>query len=230
MPEMPSVPSAPRIRFLLAALLVSACRRSSLIDLPRWRVEVEPNGQEARVVQLPYELTAYDMQSHAVVRKVLDRNHDGVSDRIVTYEGLGGARVEETDTNFDGSVDRWETFGALGQRLKSATARRRGRPDRVATYDRDGLLARVEIDSDLDSRFDLIRIYEAGKLVRAEIDSDGNGRTDRIQDFRQGYLSGEDFDTNEDGAADLRMTFSKEGGLLKVSILNPAKAAKGSPR
>jgi hypothetical protein len=127
-------------------------------------------------------------------------------------------------------VDRWETFGALGQRLKSATARRRGRPDRVATYDRDGLLARVEIDSDLDSRFDLIRIYEAGKLVRAEIDSDGNGRTDRIQDFRQGYLSGEDFDTNEDGAADLRMTFSKEGGLLKVSILNPAKAAKGSPR
>ncbi|MEO8358713.1 MAG: hypothetical protein ABI672_01685 [Vicinamibacteria bacterium] len=206
----------------LAMACAASCRRSSLADLPLWRVETDGSGQEFRVVQLPYEQASYDMASYAIVRRVLDRNRDGLSDRIITYNGVGASRTEETDTDFDGRVDRWDTFGPDGKRLKSATARVGNRPDRMASYDRAGLLARVETDSDLDGVFDLVQIYEHGKLAESRIDSDNNGRTDRIQDFRPGYLATEDFDTDEDGVADLRMTYARDGSLLKIAVLNAA--------
>jgi hypothetical protein len=203
---------------LVLGLLCIGCARTSLSDLPLWRVEIDETGREVRMVTLPFEQISYDMATNAVVKDVQDRNQDGVSDRITTYEGFGGARTVETDTGFDGRVDRWETFGAEGQRLRSATASNGTRPDRVATYDRAGLLNRVEADEDSDGRFEITRLYEAGKLTEIRIDSDGNGRVDRVQDFRKGYLSEEDFDTNEDGAPDLRMTFGKDGALLRVSV------------
>jgi len=227
---MASDHALPAAGLLLTALLSSGCARSSLTDLPLWRVEIGPDGREVRLVTLPFEQISYDMKSHAVVRDVQDRNQDGVSDRIITYGGFGGARTVETDTDFDGAVDRWETFGPEGQRMRSATASNGTRPDRVATYDRAGRLSRVEVDTDRDGRFELTRIYEAGRLVEIRIDSDGDGRTDRIQDYRKGYLSAEDFDIDEDGTPDLRMTFGKDGALLKVSILGSGPKTGGSTR
>lgn len=227
---MPRTKFAGRVAFCLAILAasVSGCRRSSLVDLPLWRVEPDASGREARVVQLPFDQTSYDLATHALIRRVLDRNQDGVSDRIITYDGIGAARSEETDTDFNGAVDRWDTFGPEGQRLRSATARVGTHPDRIATYDRAGRLGRVETDSDLDGRFDLVRIYEGGKLAESRVDSDHNGRTDRIQDFRKGYLSVEDFDTDEDGVSNLRMAYAKDGTLLKITVLSSGAAAKGS--
>lgn len=211
---------------VMASAPLSAFRRSSLIDLPLWRTEPGPGGAEMRVVQLPFEQSFYELETHALVRRVTDRNQDGVSDRVITYEGLGGARVEEMDSNFDGRVDRWDTFGVNGERLRSATSRTGRRPDRVATYDRSGDLSRVETDSDLDGVFELVQIHERGLLAEARIDSDGNGRADRIQDFRAGYMAFEDFDTNEDGRPDLRLTFARDGSLLKVTT----RPASPSPR
>lgn len=204
--------------------------RTTIVDLPLWRVEPASDGSERRVIQLPYEQASYDMTTHALLRRVVDRNLDGVSDRIVTYEGFGGARVEEIDTDFDGTVDRWDTFGAEGQRLRSATSRAGGRPDRIATYDRAGLLTTVETDSDLDGNFEHVQVYESGSLAAARVDTDGNGRIDRIRDYRPGYLAAEDFDTDEDGAADLRMTYAKGGGLLKVTMLRNPQFPTGPSR
>lgn len=216
-----------RLCLLQTLAITAACGRTSLADLPLWRVELDPSGREVRLVSLPFKQVAYDMKTNLIVREVMDRNQDGVSDRIISYEGFGGARTEETDTNFDGTVDRWDTFGPEGQRLRSATASNGSRPDRVATYDRAGRLSRVEIDADLDGRFELTRIYVAGKLDENRIDSDGNGRVDRVQKFEGAFMSAEDFDTDEDGAANLRMTFSKEGTLLRVSILQAATGGAG---
>ena len=90
------------------------------------------------------------------------------------------------------------------------------------------MLSRVEADTDLDGRFELTQIYESGKLIENRIDSDGDGKADRIQDFRKGYLSSEDFDTDEDGTPNLRMTFGKDGSLLKVTMIGPARASGSS--
>ena len=209
----------PRTAALAALLLCGGCRRSSLADLPIWRVDLDPDGREVRLVELPYRQVSYDMATHAVIRDTRDRNQDGISDRIVTYEGFGGARTEETDTNFDGVVDLWATFGSEGQRLRSASASRGSRPDRVATYERSGLVSRVESDLDFDGRFEHSSVYEKGALVEVRIDSDANGRIDRVQDFRPGYLSAEEFDTDEDGAPNLRMAYARSGALTKVTVL-----------
>lgn len=203
-------------------------RRTSIVDLPLWRVEPGPGGFEARVIQLPYEQASFDLETHNLTRRVLDQNRDGISDRIITYEGLGGARIEELDTDFDGRVDRWDTFGPEGQRLRSATARIGDRPDRIASYSRSGELSRVETDSDLDGNFEHVQIFERGVLAEVRLDSDHNGRTDRVQDYRPGYLAAEDFDTDEDGAPELRMTFSKERTLLRVEVLKTGDANRGT--
>jgi hypothetical protein len=179
------------------------------------------------MVQLPFEQTSYDLVTHAVVRKVMDRNQDGISDRIVTYEGPAGARSEETDTDFDGIVDHWDTFAADGRRIRSAAAGRGATPDRIATYDSTGKLRQVEIASNSDGRIDLVRTYEGGRLSENRIDSNGNGRTDRIQDFRKGYLSIEDFDTDEDGRPNLRMTYAEDGTLLKAEVLDVGPPRQG---
>jgi hypothetical protein len=218
-----------RACLLLPVFGLGACQRSSLADLPLWRVDLDPAGREVRLVALPFEQISYDMKTNAVIRDVLDRNQDGVADRIITYEGFGGARTEETDTDFDGKVDRWDTFGPEGQRLRSATASNGTRPDRVATYDRAGILRQVEVDADGDGRFERTQLYEAGKLAEIRIDSDGDGKIDRIQDFRKGYLSTEDFDTDEDGTPNVRLTFGKDGALMKVLVLQPHPPS-GHPR
>ena len=77
---MPRTKFAGRVAFSLAiiAASVSGCRRSSLVDLPLWRVEPDPNGREARVVQLPFDQTSYDLTTHAMIRRVLDRNQVGL--------------------------------------------------------------------------------------------------------------------------------------------------------
>lgn len=204
-------------------------RRTSIVDLPFWRVEPGPEGFEARVIQLPYEQASFDLATHDLARRVLDQNRDGISDRIITYQGFGGARVEEIDTDFSGTVDRWDTFGPEGQRLRSATARIGSRPDRIASYSRSGELGRVETDSDLDGNFEHVQIFERGTLAEVRLDSDHNGRTDRVRDYRPGYLESEEFDIDEDGAPELRMTFAKEGGLLKVVVLKPASPISGTP-
>src|SRR6185436_6665260 len=73
-------------------LLCGGCARTSLTDLPLWRVEIDATGREVRLVAFPFQQVSYDMTTNAVVKEVQDRNQDGVSDRIVTYEGFGGAR------------------------------------------------------------------------------------------------------------------------------------------
>lgn len=181
------------------------------------------------MVELPYEKTSYDLDHHTLASKVMDRNQDGISDRLIRYEGIGAARTEETDTNFDAVIDRFDTYGPDGRRLRSASARSGSRPDRIATYDGAGAVSRLEIDTNFDGRFDVVRIYERAGLVEVRIDSDNNGRIDRIQDFRKGYLGVEDFDTDEDGAANLRMTYAEDGTLLKVAILtaDPTPTRRG---
>jgi hypothetical protein len=208
----------------------SGFQRTSIVDLPPWRVETGADGVEARVIQLPYEQASYDFATHDLGRRVLDQNQDGISDRIITYAGLGGARLEEIDTDFSGTVDRWDTFGPEGQRLRSATARFGNRPDRVATYTPAGQLNRVETDSDLDGNFEHTQIFEGGILAEVRLDSDHNRRPDRVQNYRPGYLADEEFDADEDGEPDLRMTFAREGGLVKVLVLKPSAANAGAPR
>lgn len=200
-----------------------------MMDLPLWRVDVDASGREVRLVELPYEKSSYDMTTFAVLKRIQDRNQDGVWDRFITYEGRGGARLEETDTDFDGVIDRWDTFGFEGQRLRSATARYGDKPDRIATYDSSGSLAKVETDMDHDGHPELIQIFEHGRFVENRMDSDHDGRIDRIQDFRPGYLASETVDADQDGTADVKLIYNRQGLLVKVETQASANPKKTRP-
>jgi hypothetical protein len=87
-----------------------------------------------------------------------------------------------------------------------------GRPDVWRTYDRQGQLSEVAIDTNFDGRSDVREYYERRSLVRRESDRDFNGRVDLVQEFEptthEPVRSMVDVDF--DGTADLLVLF--QGG------------------
>jgi hypothetical protein len=84
-----------------------------------------------------------------------------------------------------------------------------GRPDIWRTYDSQGRLAEVAVDTNFDGRADVNEYYERGALIRRESDRDFNDRVDLVQEFdrttQEQVRSVEDVDF--DGTADLLILF-----------------------
>lgn len=85
-----------------------------------------------------------------------------------------------------------------------------GKPDIWRTYNREGQLSKVSVDTNFDGRADVQEYYERGALVRRESDRDFNDRIDLVQEFdpttREQLRSVVDVDF--DGSADLLVLFS----------------------
>src|SRR5580692_13067095 len=85
-----------------------------------------------------------------------------------------------------------------------------GRPDVWRTYDRQGRLTEVALDTNFDGRSDVLEYYDQGALIRRETDRNFDGRIDLIESFdritheRVRSLT----DVDYDGRADLLVLFS----------------------
>jgi len=84
-----------------------------------------------------------------------------------------------------------------------------GRPDVWRSYDANGQLVSVVLDTNFDGRSDVNEFYDNGTLVRRELDRDFNNTIDLVQEFdpatRQIVRSISDVDA--DGVADLLLLF-----------------------
>src|SRR5215831_839041 len=84
-----------------------------------------------------------------------------------------------------------------------------GRPDIWRSYNADGQLVSVALDTNFDGRSDVNEFYDHGALIRREIDRDFNNQVDLVQEFdpatRQIVRSISDVDA--DGVADLLLLF-----------------------
>src|SRR4051812_32679480 len=60
---------------------------------------------------------------------------------------------------------------------------RDGRADVWRSYDREGRVSKVAVDTDFDGRSDVQEFYERGVLVRREADRDHDDRLDFVQEF-----------------------------------------------
>jgi hypothetical protein len=84
-----------------------------------------------------------------------------------------------------------------------------GRPDIWRTYDLQGRLSEVAVDTNFDGRSDVREFYERSFLIRRESDRDFNGRVDLVQEFEptthEPLRSVVDVDF--DGTADLLVLF-----------------------
>jgi hypothetical protein len=84
-----------------------------------------------------------------------------------------------------------------------------GRPDVWRTYDRQGRLTEIALDTNFDGRSDVLEYYDQGALIRRETDRNFDGRVDLIESFDR--ITHERVrsiaDVDYDGRADLLVLF-----------------------
>jgi hypothetical protein len=134
---------------------------------------------------------------------------------------MDGARFIriEIDSNEDGTVDRWEYYGADQKLEKIGVSRANdGRPDIWTFQDSKGQVSKIEISMRHDGKVDRTESYEDGALVRAEEDSDGDGRTDRWESYTAGLLRTVAFDTAGNGKPDRRLVYDGDGGVERFEV------------
>jgi len=148
-----------------------------------------------------------------------DSNGDGRPDHVAHHQGNKLPGLIEVDEDFDGRMDRWESYDAQGRLLKVAASRRGAGPDIWNVLGPDGQPARREYDDDGDGRVERSELLNAGRVVRLEVDADRDGRVDRWQDWRDGRLVGEELDTDGDGQADRRLNYAQGGALAGLQKL-----------
>jgi len=83
----------------------------------------------------------------------VDTNFDGVKDMLRTYGDHGEKLTEQADSDYDGKVDTWITFGKT-------------RP------------VKIERDRNADGKPDEVRFYTAGKLTRVQRDTNNDQKPD----------------------------------------------------
>ncbi len=108
----------------------------------------------------------------------VDTNFDGVKDLVRTYGDHGEKLTEQADSDYDGKIDTWITFGAR-------------KP------------AKVEIDKTADGKVDETRYYVGGKLSRIQRDTNGDEKPDIFEIYNEGRLERMGIDANYDGQVDV---------------------------
>src|SRR5262249_9684184 len=105
-----------------------------------------------------------------------------------------------------------------------------GRPDVWRSYDADGQLVSVALDTNFDGRSDVNEFYDNGALIRREIDRDFNNQVDLVQEFdpatRQIVRSISDIDA--DGVADVLLLFQDGQPVYSKWAHRHARAASGA--
>ena len=129
-----------------------------------------------------------------------DRNGDGTVDTWGYMDGTRVVRVE-SDENGDGTVDRWEFH-----RDRAAGGTRPPGPAAV-----DHSIERIERAVRFDGRVSRWEHFEDGVLVRVEEDTDGNGQVDKWETYTAGALTLLALDTKGRGKPDRRLVYGPDG-------------------
>ena len=107
----------------------------------------------------------------------VDTNFDGVKDLVRVYGDVGQKLSEQADSDYDGKVDTWITFGKT-------------KP------------AKIEIDADGDGKVEQVRYYVAGSISRIQRDTNADGKSDVFEIYKNGRLDRMGIDANFDGQVD----------------------------
>ncbi|HMF94774.1 MAG TPA: hypothetical protein VKE96_10790 [Vicinamibacterales bacterium] len=109
-------------------------------------------------------------------------------------------------------------------RLDTGDTNRDGRPDVWRYYGHDGVLLRVDVDTNFDGRSDIQESYWNGHLIRRESDRNFDDRIDRIDDFdaATGARTRSVVDTDFNGRADLLVLLSNGAPVYSWRASDPA--------
>lgn len=155
------------------------------------RARCEFEGRDDRDVQessAPGSVTANVRRVYGYVsgggerRRILlcrevDTNYDGAKDLVRTYGDHGEKLTEQADSDYDGKIDTWITFGASKPSKVEIDKTADGKPDETRFYVA-GVLLRIQRDTNADDKPDIFEIYREGHLERMGIDADFDGQVD----------------------------------------------------
>jgi len=123
----------------------------------------------------------YNRETGKLERLVADRNGDGKPDTWARMDGVHTSQID-IDQDGDGTPDRIEYYGkntAAGATAPSVIERaeERGPAGGIVRREhyKDGVLDRVEEDTDGDGRMDKWEHYVEGALARLDLDLTGRG-------------------------------------------------------
>jgi len=143
----------------------------------------------------------YSAKTGKLEALTLDRNGDG---RVDTWALMDGTHLRsiQVDRHGTGKPDRWEHYAegtpaagsspsaaaAFDRRTVIVRAEEANGPDRTVVTRRefytDGIISRVEEDTDFDGRVDTWETYDHGVLARMDLDSHGRGWPNRRLVYR----------------------------------------------
>ena len=151
----------------------------------------------------------YDKTTGKLSQLTVDATKDGKPNITSYMDGTKFLRIE-IDTNEDGTIDRWEYYGA-DQKLERVGFSRvnDGIADAWARHRSDGSVERVELSTNRDGKINRTEFYENGALARAEEDTDGDGRVDKWERYESGALISASFDTIKSGKPTTTIDYRK---------------------
>jgi hypothetical protein len=128
-------------------------------------------------------IAEYDRETGRLRRLTVDVNGNGRNDTVSHMDGTRIDRIE-LDLDENGRLDRWD-FYRTDRTLESVGFSRfnDGVMDARAFYGAGGKVARIELSTGRDGRFNKVEFYEAGLLVRGEEDTNGDGRADKWETY-----------------------------------------------
>ena len=189
-----------------AKLYAMTSRRSAAVALMFGMVVAGASCAPPRVTAV------YDPETHLVSRVDYD---DEMSGRIAARAYFSNGRPVrlEVDPDGNGSIDRWEYYGADGSldRL-GRSSRNDGREDTWVTQ--SGYSMRVDISTRRDGFVDRREFHEQGVLIRTELDTNFDRLVDEWQEFDNGKLRVLLIDTQQRrGRPDRRLVYGLDGSL-----------------
>ncbi len=139
----------------------------------------------------------YNPQTGRLEQIVSDRNGDGKTDTWAYMDGTRIVRVE-LDRNGDGTVDRWEYY----------------QPSSTAPG--GSVIERAEEANGTGQAITRREFYDNGVIARVEDDTDGDGRPDKWERYTNGHLVSVDLDLLGKGFPNRRLVYDADGNVAHV--------------
>lgn len=136
-----------------------------------------PGSVVANVRRVYGYIGAGEERRRVLLCREVDTNYDGVKDLVRTFGDNGEKLTEQADSDYDGRIDTWITFGATKPAKTEVDKNGDGKPDEFRFYIA-GELSRVQRDTNGDDKPDIFEIYREGHLERMGIDADFDGKVD----------------------------------------------------
>jgi hypothetical protein len=141
----------------------------------------------------------YDQTTGKLSELTMNTRTDGKPTVFSFMEGARFIRIE-IDSDENGSIDRWEYYGADQKLEKVGISRSNdGVVDAWLFEGPNGQPSKVEISTKRDGRVDRTEFYTDGQLARVETDTDLDGHVDKWETYQGASLAAVSFDLTRSG-------------------------------